>query len=196
MKKFYIILVLLFIFLTNVFANNNITDKDIENFIKNMGTQSQEILNNKKLSDKQKENEYKSFTEKIVDCDWVARFILGSNWKTLNENQKNEFKLLYKEYLLSNYIPKLKDYNKSLNIEKVIKQKDTVYMVYTTTKDSTDRNINVNFRVIVKNNNFYITDIIPEGISFISSQRSDVNNSISQNGYENFIQQLKSKIKK
>ena len=35
MKKFYIILVLLFIFLTNVFANNSITDKDIENFIKN-----------------------------------------------------------------------------------------------------------------------------------------------------------------
>ena len=197
MKKIYIIIALFIAFLSAAFAETKaITDKDVENFIVNMGNQSQTILNDSKLTAKQKDIEYKKFTENIVDSNWVARFILGSHWKNLTSEQKKEFQELYKEYLLENYIPKLKDYNKDLEISKIIKQKDTVYMVYSKTKDLNNREINVNFRVIVKNNNLYITDIIPEGISFISSQRSDVNGSISQNGYDNFIKQLKEKIKK
>ncbi len=197
MKKFYVILVLFFTFIATAFAETNtITNKDVENFIKNMGNQSQEILNNPKLSEQQKETEYRKFTENIVDSNWVARFILGNHWKELTNNQRTEFQTLYKEYLLENYMPKLKDYNKDLEVNKIVKQKDTVYMVYTITKDTNDRDINVNFRVIVKNNNLYITDIIPEGISFISSQRSDINSALSQNGYEKFIEQLKQKINK
>ena len=197
MKKFYVILVLFFTFIATAFAETNtITNKDVENFIKNMGNQSQEILNNPKLSEQQKETEYRKFTENIVDSNWVARFILGNHWKELTNNQRTEFQTLYKEYLLENHMPKLKDYNKDLEVNKIVKQKDTVYMVYTITKDTNDRDINVNFRVIVKNNNLYITDIIPEGISFISSQRSDINSALSQNGYEKFIEQLKQKINK
>ncbi len=195
MKKTYIVLVLFFTFLTTAFAKN-IANKDVENFIKNMSIQSQTILSNSKLSEKQKEAEYKKFTENIVDSDWVARFILGNQWKNLTQDQRKEFQILYKEYLLENYMPKLKDYNKDLQINKIVKQKDTVYMVYTTTKDMNNRDVNVNFRVIVKDNELYITDIIPEGISFISSQRSDINSAISQSGYDNFIKQLKEKINK
>lgn len=194
MRKIYVAFVFFVAFLVSNFANAVVSEKDVENFIKNMGTQSQEILNNSKLNEKQKEAEYKKFAESIVDSNWVARFILGNHWRELTPAQRDEFQNLYKEYLLGNYMPKLKDYNKDLNIEKIVKQKEKVYMVSTKTKDINDRVVNVNFRVIEKNDKLYITDIIPEGISFIGSQRSDINSSINTNGYDKFIKQLKDKI--
>ena len=96
---------------------------------------------------------------------------------------------------MEKYIPKLKDYNQDLTVNKIEKLRDKVYIAQTTTKDKDGRLVNVNFRVIEKNGELYIIDIIPEGISFISSQRTDVNNSISKNGYNGFIKELKSKIK-
>lgn len=194
MKKILFLSIFCIVFLINSFANATINEKNVEMFVKNMATESQKILSNSKLNKKQKEGEYRKFTENIVDSKWVARFILGNHWRTLTQNQKDEFQSLYKEYLLENYMPKLKDYNKDLTIEKIVKQKEKVYMVITKTRDPNDRLVNVNFRIIENNNKLYITDIIPEGISFIGSQRTDVNASINQNGFDNFIKQLKTKI--
>ena len=195
-KNIFKILVFITLFIVNVNAENKvITENDVETFITNMSTKSNSILNNTETTDIQKEIEYKNFTGEIVDSDYVARFILATNWRTLTVEQQQEFQTLYKEYLMENYIPKLKDYNQDLTVNKIEKLRDKVYIAQTTTKDKDGRLINVNFRVIEKNGELYIIDIIPEGISFISSQRTDVNNSISKNGYNGFIKELKSKIK-
>ncbi len=190
------ILFFITLFIVNVNAENKvITENDVKTFITNMSIKSNSILNNTETTDIQKETEYKNFTGEIVDSDYVARFILATNWRTLTVEQQQEFQTLYKEYLMENYIPKLKDYNQDLTVNKIEKLRDKVYIAQTTTKDKDGRLVNVNFRVIEKNGELYIIDIIPEGISFISSQRTDVNNSISKNGYNGFIKELKSKIK-
>jgi len=194
MKKIYGLLTFFIVLFVISFANAAITKKNVEEFVQNMAIRSQNILNSSKLTEQEKTLEYKKFTEGIVDSNWVARFILGNHWRELTADQQKEFQNLYKEYLLDNYMPKLKDYNKDLHIEKIVKQKEKTYMVSTRTKDMNNRIVNVDFRVIEKNSNLYITDIIPEGISFIGSQRSDINSAINKNGYEKFIEQLKSKI--
>lgn len=195
-KNIFKILVFITLFIVNVNAENKvITEADVKTFITNMSTKSNSILNNTEMTELQKETEYKNFTGEIVDSDYVARFILATNWRTLTVEQQQEFQTLYKEYLMENYIPKLKDYNQDLTVNKIEKLRDKVYIAQTTTKDKDGRLVNVNFRVIEKNGELYIIDIIPEGISFISSQRTDVNNSISKNGYNGFIKELKSKIK-
>lgn len=194
MKKLILMLSLLFTFNTVNAAELNNTD--VEKFINDMSKTSQSILNNKALSEKQRKNDYKSFSDKIVDSEWVAKFVLGAYWKQINQTQQQEFLSLYRDYLLDNYMPKLKDYNKSINIQKIEQPKQSVFMVSTRTKDKTDRDINVDFRLIDKNGKLLITDIIPEGISFIGNQRTDVGASILKNGYDNFIKDLKSKISK
>lgn len=195
-KNIFKILFFITLFITGANAENKIiTETDVETFITNMSTQSNSILNNTEITEMQKETEYKKFAGEIVDSNYVARFILATHWRTLTTEQKQEFQELYKEYLLENYMPKLKDYNQDLVVNKIEKIRDKVYIAQTNTKDKDGRLVNVNFRVIENNGQLYIIDIIPEGISFISSQRTDVNNSISKNGYNEFIKELKSKIK-
>ena len=195
-KNIFKILFFITLFIVNVNAENKvITENDVKTFITNMSIKSNSILNNTETTDIQKETEYKKFAGEIVDSNYVARFILATHWRTLTTEQKQEFQELYKEYLLENYMPKLKDYNQDLVVNKIEKIRDKVYIAQTNTKDKDGRLVNVNFRVIENNGQLYIIDIIPEGISFISSQRTDVNNSISKNGYNEFIKELKSKIK-
>lgn len=195
-KNIFKILFFVVLFTLNANAENvAITENDVKNFITNMSIKSNNILNNTQITETQKEQEYQNFAGEIVDSNYVARFILATNWRTLTPEQQNEFQVLYKEYLLENYMPKLKDYNQDLSVNKVEKLRDKVYIVQTTTKDKDGRLVNVGFRVIEKNGQLYIIDIIPEGISFISSQRTDVNNSISMNGYDKFLEDLKNKIK-
>ena len=181
-KNIFKILVFITLFIVNVNAENKvITEADVKTFITNMSTKSNSILNNTEMTELQKETEYKNFTGEIVDSDYVARFILATNWRTLTVEQQQEFQTLYKEYLMENYIPKLKDYNQDLTVNKIEKLRDKVYIAQTTTKDKDGRLVNVNFRVIEKNGELYIIDIIPEGISFISSQRTMVIMDLSKN---------------
>lgn len=181
--------------IVNVAKATTLNNKDVEGFLSTMSKKSQEILTNKNFSSSQKEAEYKKFTENIVDAKWVARFILGNHWKEITSQQRVDFQELYKEYLLENYMPKLQDYNKDLNIIKIEKQREKVFMAQTKTKDPNNKDVNVNFRIIDNDGKLYITDIIPEGISFIGSQRSDIDNAITQKGFDNFMKELKGKIK-
>ena len=193
MKK--VILTFLFLLFCNfVFAE--ITNKDIEEFVDTMSKRSQSIVNNEKLTEKQRQEEYKNFASDIVDANWVAKFVLGRNWRYLTPAQQQEFLELYREYLLQNYMPKIKDYNKEIKVDKIVKQKEKVFMVSLKTKDKTNRDVFVNFRLIDKDGKILITDIIPEGISFISNQRSDINSAISQNGYDKFIKSLRERVNK
>jgi len=66
-----------------------------------------------------------------------------------------------------------------------------VFFVQAEFGDDEGQIINIDFRIIKKNGNLLISDIIPEGISFIVTQRSEVNSSISNKGFENFLEHLR-----
>jgi len=171
------------------------TENDVKNFVVNVGSESAKILNDTKSSKKQIDENYKAFSLKVINTEWIARFVLGNHWKQITSEQRKEFRELYKEYLIIKYVPKLREYSKSLDIIKVSKKSDKAFLVSTKAKDKSGKDINVDFRIVTRNNALYIADIIPEGMSFISVQRTDVGSAISQNGYNNFIKQLKEKVK-
>ena len=200
MKKILLSIILCLLIIVNVSAkskkdSNKITEKDVKEVIERMETSFNSIMKNDKLNQEEKNQEYKKLTSDLVDSQWIAKFILGTHWRELKPAQRKEFHDLYKEYLISNYMPKLQDFNQDLTVDKVKKQRKDLYMAYCTTKDLKNRDIKVEFRVIERDNNLYITDIIPEGISFISSQRTEIDSALTQKGYDEFIEDLKSKIK-
>ena len=152
------------------------------------------------MSQKEKNNKFKSYTSEIIDSVWISKFILGNHYKELNVNQRKDFHNLYKEYLVLNYMPKIQDYNSGLTIKSIKKTKNA-YIASCVTKDKTNKNVNVDFRLSYKTDKtsntekFYITDIIPEGISFISSQRTEIDANLSKVGFDSFMKDLKTKVK-
>jgi ABC-type transporter MlaC component len=89
----------------------------------------------------------------------------------------------------------LRDYNKDFNITKNIEKGNGVYVVSITTKDKMEKLVNVDFRVVDKNGKLLITDVIPEGISFIGGQRTEIKSEIDKKGFKTFMADLTNKTK-
>lgn len=187
MKK--ILLTILFVFSLTVrsYSDDNI---GIANFIDDFSTKFENINKNSK----NKEKDIYNLANEILDLNWMGNFILGQHRKTLSEDKKEKFIEYYSKSLIKNYISVLdvykKDSYKILTIEET-KRKDT-FNVETNIKLK-DKEVNNTFRIVKKNNKYYITDIITEGISFISSQRSEVNSIISSRGFDTFLKELEAK---
>jgi ABC-type transporter MlaC component len=185
----------LFLFFINIaFAENIANAESVESFVNNISIKSTEILSNKTDSDEKKNNKYLDFVDTIVDSDWISKFVLGSYAKQLKQDEFEEFKKLYKKYLLKNYIYKLKDYSERIKIVKVVNKDNNVSIVTIIAQDNMGVDINVDFRIVKKNDKFLVTDIIPEGISFIGSQRTDIGNTFKKDGFNNLINNLKLKV--
>ena len=187
MKK--ILLCILFILSLTLKSYSN-DDIGINNFIEDFSTKFENINKNSK----NKEEDIYKLANEILDLNWMGNFILGQYRKTISEDKKEKFIEYYSKFLIKNYISVLDVYKKdSYKITKIeeTKRKGT-FNVDTVIKHK-DKDVNNTFRIVKKNNKYYITDIITEGISFISSQRSEVNSIISSKGFDAFLTDLENK---
>ncbi|MDR1498871.1 MAG: ABC transporter substrate-binding protein [Rickettsiales bacterium] len=125
------------------------------------------------------------------DLDWMGNFILGKYRKELSEEKKRDFIINYSKSLVKNYIPILgvykKDNYKILSVEP--QAKDNVYNVATIVKID-GKDVKNDFRIVKKDNDYYVTDIIVEGVSFISAQRTEINSIISSGNFDEFMRNL------
>jgi ABC-type transporter MlaC component len=183
MKK---IILCLFLFINFAFG----ADVDKTKFIQDVSTNTAKIL-----SGKNADAEFNKYVDTILDTEWIAKFVLGANARTLKKEQINEFKGVYKKYLIQNYASKLKDYNKDLKVIKTEDKANGITILNTTVRDNMNKVVNVDFRVSSRNGKILINDIIPEGISFVGSQRTDIGDSIKQQGFDNFMKDLRNKVK-
>ncbi|MDR0423155.1 MAG: ABC transporter substrate-binding protein [Rickettsiales bacterium] len=182
MKSFRNVLIVLITFVSFVLADES------GDFISNISKQTNIILDGSKNQDQK----YLDYIEKNVDVEWIAKFVLGQENRKISTEQFEQFKSVYKDYLLNNYISKIKDYNNDLKIVKTVDRGNNVFVVSITAKDKIGTRINVDFRV-VKKSHFLITDIVAEGISFIGSQRTDIVNSIKTMGFDGMLEKMKTK---
>lgn len=177
----------------NVFANNvNETDKEgINKLINDFAFEFEQI--NKIANQQHKEDSVYKLANKILNLDWMGNFILGKYRKTITPQEKQEFIENYSKILIKNYISVLDVYKKdSYKITLIEQIKENTFNVITTVNYD-NKEIKNNFRIIKKDNKYFINDIITEGISFISAQRSEINSIITSKGFNNFLNELKIK---
>ena len=187
------VLILLFgaLFTVNCFANTQ-SDSEVKPFVDSVADGFDNITKKNKDNKTKKQKEIKSYIGKIADLDWIGNFVLGKNKKIVNSSQKKKFIDVFSQYLIGNYFELFSSLNRDNYKFLSSENKGNVYFVYTTVKYN-DTNSKVDFRIVKKDNNFYITDIIIEGISFIATQRSDVDSRITAVGFDNFLKELKTK---
>ncbi|MDR2760903.1 MAG: ABC transporter substrate-binding protein [Rickettsiales bacterium] len=137
-------------------------------------------------------------SDEILDKVWISNFILGKNRRELTNEEIKNFTDLYSNFIIKNYIKALliikRDNYRITSIEDDPRQQN-VYFINVLLKYE-GRDIKNSFRVIKKDEKYFITDIITEGVSFISIQRTDVNSRINNIGFNNFLDEIKSKLEK
>ncbi len=174
------ILILIFFFFS---LTNNSWSKSSSEFISSLTTEASIILSSK-LTDEEKIVQLKKIGENSVDIDGVGLYTLGKHRKTLTENQKKQYKDLFKGYFLKSFSSRLVGYSDAkiaVLSEEIKNEKYTI--VYTKLIGTSERpEVKIDWRVYTKDpENLLVRDLVIEGLSLARTQKEEFNSIIVNN---------------
>ncbi len=126
----------------------------------------------------------------------MSRRSLARHWKKITPAEEKEFISVFSDLLESSYIGKIEAYTN----EKVTYDRETVrgkgkYGIVNTTIITKNVDIPIDYKVILRNGKWWIYDVVIEGVSFISTYRSQYNKIIVKNSFAKLLERMKSKLK-
>ncbi len=169
----------------------------VKKFVEDIGNTIIKTAGETGLSEVKKRDKIIAVIDKAIDSNWIARFVLGKNYKTANEPQKELFTKLYRDFMINTYGPKFKNYNgRKFTVNDVVEQGGFFIAKAEFLPKNSNVPISVDFRVKEREGKLVILDFIAEGVSLIETQRSEFNSAISQNGMDKFLDDLDARVKK
>ena len=182
MKKLRLNIVFITIFffinlLSNSFANIS------SNFIDDITERASNILSSEDTRDAKIQKLIK-IGESSVDIDGIGLYTLGKHRKNLNDDQKDDFKKIFREYFLKSFSTRLVEYKEA---KIVVISEDIKNEKYTIVKSkllatSSRPEVAIDWRVYTKDpSKPLIRDLIIEGLSLARTQREEFNSIIVNN---------------
>ena len=176
-----IIFIIIFFFL-NIYSNSiaNISS----NFIDDITNKASNILSSED-SREVKIQELIKIGENSVDIDGIGFYTLGKYRKGLSDDQKVEFKKIFREYFLKSFSTRLIEYNeaKIVVISEDIKNEKYTIVKSKLVATSNRPEVNIDWRVYTKDpSKPLIRDLIIEGLSLARTQKEEFNSIITNNG--------------
>ena len=176
-KNIVVAILLSLFFLNSSFAKNP------SDFIQEITDNASNILSSN-LSKNEKQNKLKDIAESAVDIRGIGFYTLGKFRKSLSDDKKKEYSILFKEYFLKSFSSRLVEYsNPKITViaEEVLNEKYTmVSSILAATNDRPE--IKIDWRVYTKNpSKPLIRDLIIEGLSLARTQKEEFASIISSN---------------
>ena len=177
MKKILFILFLFNLHFSIIYA----IEPDV--FVQSTVNRASMILS-KNISKEEKINELKSLAEETVDIRGVGFYSLGSARKSLDDDQKKKYFILFEDYFLKSFSSRLSEYtNPKIEVQgkKVLNQNYTIVnSILIATSDRPE--VKIDWRVYTKDTNYpLIRDLIIEGLSLARTQKEEFASILNSN---------------
>lgn len=165
---------------------------DASAFANTLGKESLAIISNTGLSKVDQQAKLEELFQQNVDIDGIGKFVLGRHWKEATEAQQQEYLANYRTFTLKHYTSNLSDFtDTNFEVAKVKPDDNGGQVVTMRIKRPQREDTIIDFDVRLKDGSFKVHDIIIEGVSMITTQRSEFNSVVSQKGLDYLIAQLK-----
>ena len=176
MKKIILILLLLNL-------NNHVYSIEPDVFVQSTVNRASQILS-KNISKEEKIDELKNIAKETVDIKGVGFYSLGPTRKTLDDNQKKQYLLLFENYFLKSFSSRLSEYTNPeidvTNKEVLNKNYTIVNSILVATENRPE--VKIDWRIYTKNpNNPLIRDLIIEGLSLARTQKEEFASILNSN---------------
>lgn len=159
-------------------------------FIDKVAGQVLAIVKNEAASTAQKQAKLESlFTDK-VDINFVAKFVLGKHWRTATPKQQQEYIAAYRPFILKNYAGRLAKYSGQTYTLKNARDDGDASVVTMAIHDTNGQDVLVDYRI----KGDKIVDIMVEGVSLLTTQRSEFNGIVENKGIDGLIEALKKQV--
>lgn len=187
---------LVFLIASPSFANDD-QKPAVKKFVEDIGNTIIQTAGETGTSEVKKRDKIIAVIDTAIDSNWIARFVLGKNYKIADELQRERFTKLYRDFMINTYGPKFKNYNgRKFTVNDVVEQGGFFIAKAEFLPRNSNVPISVDFRVKEREAKLVILDFIAEGVSLIETQRSEFNSAISQSGMDKFLDDLDARVKK
>lgn len=155
------------------------------------------ILENDKLSDREKFDRLVDVLEGPIDLDLVGRLILGRHWRTADEAQRERYQTLFRQYALANLASKPHLYRgQDFEITNALVVNDRDAVVETKITGTEGEPLDVSWRLRENSSGDMVAiDLVVEGVSLIVSQRSEFGSVIERQGMDGLLAELERRIR-
>ena len=152
-------------------------------FVQSTVNRASKVLS-ENISKEEKINELKLIAKETVDIRGIGFYTLGPIRKTLDNDQKKKYSVLFEEYFLKSFSSRLAEYT---NPEIDVQSKEVLSKNYTIVssllKGTSERpEVNIDWRIYTKNpDNPLIRDLIIEGLSLARTQKEEFSSILNSN---------------
>lgn len=159
-----------------------------------------DTLKDKALSVPEKKEERRGRIRSLIrdrfDFEEMSKRSLAKHWKGLSAEDKKEFVDIFSDLLESSYIGKIEGYTdeKITYDNEKIKRKGK-YAEINTTIVTKDVDIPLDYKLISKDDKWWVYDVVIEGVSFISTYRSQYNKIIIRESFPKLLESMRNKLK-
>jgi len=136
---------------------------------------------------------FRSLVQHDFDMPTIVRLVLGRHWRTATTGQKTRFSSAFLTHLISVYTDSLGMYNgEILEIEKSapLTERDTV--VFTHISQEGVLPVRLDWRIRQTTKGLKVIDIATEGVSMVTTKRSEFTSLVAREGVEALITRLES----
>ena len=174
------IVVVVFLYLFNTNISYSI---EPEIFVQSTVNRASKILS-ENISKEKKMNELRLIAKETVDIRGIGFYTLGSVRKTLNDNQKKKYAILFEEYFLKSFSSRLAEYtNPEIDVQSKEILSENYTIVNSLLKGTAERpEVKIDWTIYTKNpENPLIRDLIIEGLSLARTQKEEFASILNSN---------------
>lgn len=162
--------------------------------IADLGQQAITTLRQSGLMLEQREAAFRVLLGQKFDLPFIARFVLGSHWRTASPDQQEEYLSLFSEFVLRNYSSMLGGYvDEKLEVVSSLEAGQRDMIVSTRVTGGARPPFRVDWRVRLVEGNLKIIDVAVEGVSMSITQRDEFSSVIKRNGMEGLLEILRAR---
>jgi phospholipid transport system substrate-binding protein len=174
------IVVVVFLYLFNYNYSYSI---EPEIFVQSTVNRASKILS-ENISKEKKMDELRLIAKETVDIRGIGFYTLGSVRKTLNDDQKKRYAILFEEYFLKSFSSRLAEYtNPEIDVQSKEILSENYTIVNSLLKGTAERpEVKIDWRIYTKNpENPLIRDLIIEGLSLARTQKEEFSSILNSN---------------
>ncbi len=165
-------------------------------YIEKLGNQALTVIRDKNLSKEKKQSTLEALFKDNLDFDWVAKFVMGRFWREATDDQKKRYIGVYKDFLTKHYTARFAEYtNGTFKVTgaKEMEGGESVVSMEIIGDEKNAQPVLIDYKVRKGSGGFKVFDIIVEGVSLITTQRSEFASVLNKNGIDGLIERLAAK---
>lgn len=192
MKQFVSALFLLVVAFNALPAAAAPTAEGASAFVDGVARQALAVINNQGLGKEQKRTQLEGLFSGSVDIPWVGRFVLGRFWRDATEAQRQRYLSEYGKFITANYAGRFAEYTGgSYTIKGATDDGDGKFTVTMQMTSPDNQQVLVNYRLHnAEKGGLKIFDVVVEGVSLLTTQRSEFAQVLGSKGLDELISQL------